>query len=101
MNIFTQLALTIDADKVGVPKITDVDGLLQNGLNLTYFIAGVIAVIVIIIGGIMYATSGGVVAKSGEAGKVQKAKNLILFAVIGLVIIFMAFAITNFVIGRF
>ena len=71
------------------------DELLQNGLNLFYFVAGIVAVIVIIVAGIMYASSG------GDAGSVTKAKNLILYSIIGLVVIFSAFVITNFVIGRF
>lgn len=79
---------------IDIPTLSG-DQLLQNGLNLAYFVAGIIAVIVIIVGGIMYATS------SGEAAAVTKAKNLILYSVIGLVVIFAAFAITNFVIGRF
>lgn len=79
---------------VNIPELTG-DQILQNGLNLAYFIAGVIAVIVIVVGGIMFATS------AGDQGNVTKAKNLILYAVVGLVVIFAAFAITNFVIGRF
>lgn len=71
------------------------DQVLQNGLNLAYFLAGIVAVVVIIVAGIMYATS------AGDAGNVTKAKNLILYSIVGLVVIFAAFAITNFVIGRF
>lgn len=93
-NFFTQLAQTIDAGSVGIPELTGGE-VLQNGLNITYFVAGIIAVIVIIVGGIMYATS------SGDSGAVGKAKNLILFSVVGLVVILSAFAVTNFVIGRF
>lgn len=89
-----QLAQTISADEVGIPRL-DGDQVVQNTLNLIYFAAGVTAVIVIILAGISFATSG------GDAGKVKSARNKILFAVIGLVIVLAAFAITNFVIGRF
>ncbi len=68
---------------------------LQNGLNIAYFLAGTIAVIVIIVGGIMYATS------AGNSGNVSKAKNMLLYSVVGLVIVIAAYAITNFVIVRF
>ena len=71
------------------------DQILQNGLNLAYFVAGIIAVIVIIVAGIMYSTSG------GESAALTRAKNLILYSIVGLVVIFSAFVITNFVIGRF
>jgi type IV secretory pathway VirB2 component (pilin) len=77
---------------VNIPTLTG-DQVLQNGLNIVYFAAGVTAVVVIIIGGIMYATS------VGEPGKINNAKNMIVFAVVGLVIVLSAFAITNFVIG--
>jgi len=92
---FMQLAqkLTPGTD-IDIPTLTG-DEVLQNSLNIAYFLAGVIAVITIIVGGMMYANS------SGDAGAVTKAKNLILFSVIGLVVIFSAFAITQFVIGRF
>lgn len=79
---------------IDIPTLT-ADQVLQNGLNLAYFIAGLVAVIVIIVAGIMYATS------SGEAATITKAKNLILYSIVGLVVIGSAFAVTNFVIGRF
>lgn len=71
------------------------DELLANGLNLAYFIAGVVAVIVIVVAGLMYATS------AGNAGRVTKAKNLLVYAIAGLVVVLVAFVITGFVIGRF
>ncbi len=94
MNILLQLAQTIDAGNANIPTMTG-DQLLVNGLNLTYFLAGVIAVIVIIIAGIMYVTS------TGDSGKVAKAKNLLTYSIVGLVVVLLAFVITNFVIGRF
>ena len=54
---------------------------------------GIIAVIMLIIGGIRYVTSG------GDAKKVTDAKNTVLYAIIGLIISFLAFAIVNFVIS--
>lgn len=93
-QILLQFAQKIDAGSVGIPE-ADENQLLLNGLNLTYFLAGVVAVITIVIAGIMYASS------NGDAGRVTKAKNLLLYAIIGLIIILVAFAVTNFVIGRF
>jgi len=95
MNLFLlQLAQTISADDAGIPTISAND-LLTNALNTVYFLAAIVAVIVIIVAGLAYSTSG------GDSGKVTKAKNQILFAVIGLVVVLAAFAITNFVIGQF
>jgi hypothetical protein len=64
-------------------------------INVLLFIVGVISVIMIIIGGIMYSTS------AGDSGAVTKAKNTIMFAVVGLVVAFLAFAIVNWVIDQF
>lgn len=80
--------------QVDVPTV-DANVVLQNGLNIVYFLAGTIAVVIIIVAGIMYATS------AGDQARVTKAKNLITYSIAGLVVILSAFAITNFVIGRF
>jgi len=88
------LSALIDADKAGIPELKGED-VLQNALNITYLVAGIVAVITIIVGGIMYSVS------ACESGSVTKAKNMILYSVIGLVVVLSAFAITNFVIGRF
>tara|TARA_B100001105_G_scaffold254789_1_gene251623 strand:+ start:2231 stop:2518 length:288 start_codon:yes stop_codon:yes gene_type:complete len=89
-----QLAQTISADEAGIPALSAND-VLGNILNTVYFLAAIVAVIVIIVAGLSYSTSG------GDSGKITKAKNQILFAVIGLVAVLAAFAITNFVIGQF
>lgn len=67
---------------------TNVEGILMT----VYFWAGIVAVIVIVIGGIRYTTS------NGDANQIKSAKNTILYAVVGLVVIIMAAAITQFVI---
>lgn len=101
MNTITVLLHTLAAKiSVGeggevknVPKL-EAGNVLTGVLTTVYFVAGVTAVIAIIIGGIMYATS------QGDSSKVQQAKNMILYAVIGLVFVIMAFLITQFVITR-
>ena len=65
----------------------------QNILNTIYTWIGIIAVIVIVIGGVRYMTS------SGEPDRIKGAKNTIMYAIIGLVVTLAAFAITNLVIG--
>jgi len=88
------LAAKIDAGDVGIPKASAADG-LAGVLTTVYWAAGVTAVIVIIIAGIFYAIS------NGDSNKTKQAKDAILYAVVGLVVIMMAFVITNYVIGRF
>lgn len=73
---------------------TGVFGLIKNIINVMLMVAGIITVIVIIIGGISYTTS------AGDQSKVTQAKNTILYAVIGLVVTILAYAIVNFVIGK-
>jgi TRAP-type C4-dicarboxylate transport system permease small subunit len=67
---------------------------VSNILNAIIGVLGLVAVVVIIIGGVSYMTS------AGDAGKVKKAKDTILYGVIGLIIVALAFAIVNFVIGN-
>ena len=68
-------------------------GVFKQVTNTILYIVGIIAVIMLIIGGIRYVTSG------GDSKKVTDAKNTVLYAIIGLVIAFLAFAIVNFVIS--
>ena len=67
---------------------------IKNIVNAIIGVLGIVAVVVIIFGGVQYMTS------TGDAGKVKKAKDTILYGVIGLVICVLAFAITNFVINN-
>lgn len=63
-------------------------------INVVLGIVGLIAVVMIIIGGISFITS------QGDSAKVTKAKNTVLYGVIGLVVALLAFAIVNFVLGN-
>ena len=92
--VFGSLVTSTVTNDYGVPQI-NADDLLRNSINLVYYIAGIVAVIVIIIAGFMYSTS------TGDAGRITRAKGMILYAVIGLVILLAAFAITQFVMDRF
>ncbi len=70
-------------------------GVFQTITNVLLFIIGAISVIMLIIGGIRYTVS------NGDAAAVTSAKNTILYAVIGIVIAILAYALVNFVIGSF
>ena len=71
---------------------TDLTTVIVNIINGVVGILSLVAVIFIVVGGVNYMTS------AGDSGKVQKAKNTILYALIGLIICALAFAIVNFVI---
>lgn len=68
------------------------NGAFKQITNTVLYIVGIIAVIMLIIGGIRYVISG------GDSKKVTDAKNTVLYAIIGLVICFFSYAIVNFVI---
>ncbi|MCL2094672.1 hypothetical protein FWH13_00965 [Candidatus Saccharibacteria bacterium] len=68
-----------------------VQTLVTNAMGWMAWGAGVLSVIFIIVGGIRYITSG------GDAEKVKKAKNTILYACIGLAVAILAGAIALFI----
>ena len=82
----------------GVNQATDLfgnTGIFTTITNVMLFIVGAISVIMIVIGGLRYVVSG------GNSSNVTTAKNTILYAIVGLIIAIMAYAIINFVIGSF
>jgi uncharacterized metal-binding protein len=62
-------------------------------INLMLFIVGILAVIMLIWGGIRYVISG------GAADKVKDAKNTILYAIVGLIVAILGYALVNWVIS--
>lgn len=68
----------------------DADTMVMSAIDWVIGISGIVSVIFIIGGGITYMTS------SGDAPKLQKAKNMIKYALIGLAIVALAFSITAF-----
>ena len=69
--------------------------IIKTVINTLVFLVGIVAVIMLIIGGIMYTVS------SGDAGTVTKAKSTIMYALVGLIVAFLAYAIVNWVIKNF
>ena len=72
-------------------KGNDLNSIISIIINTLIFAIGIVAVIMIIMGGINYATS------QGDPSKVKKGKDTILYGIIGLVVSLLAFAIVNFV----
>lgn len=70
---------------------TKVRDMIKKVINIFSLVIGVVAVIMIILGGFKYITSG------GDSGNVTGAKNTILYAVIGLIIVALAQIIVRFV----
>jgi len=66
-------------------------GIFTKISNSMMFAIGALSVFMLIYGGFRYVVSG------GDSSAVNKAKNTILYAIIGLVVALLAFAIINFV----
>ena len=66
-------------------------GIFHTIANVLIYIVGAVAVIMLIIGGLRYVIS------QGDKSNVESAKNTILYAVIGIVVAILAYAIVNFV----
>ena len=67
------------------------NALVTNLIQWTIGIAGIVAAIFLVLGGVSYMTS------AGDSSKLQKAKNTILYAIIGLIVVALAEIITAFV----
>lgn len=67
------------------------EGGIGNILYAVYGVIGILAVVFIIIGGVNYSIS------QGDPGKTKKARDTILYAAIGLIVVLSAFAITAFI----
>lgn len=72
---------------------TGIKSIAVTVVNILSVVVGVVAIIMIIYGGFRYITSG------GESGNVSGAKNTLLFAIVGLVIVALAQVIVHWVIG--
>ncbi len=93
--LFVAQAIKIDPSSIGVNKINDANATLSSLLNTVYTWAGIISVLVIVIAGFYYVTS------SGDPSGLKRAKQAIIGACVGLIIILMAFVGTQFILGRF
>jgi O-antigen/teichoic acid export membrane protein len=76
-------------------KDEKVQPVLKTVVDTLLFVVGIIAIVMIIVGAIRYTLS------AGEAKKIEDAKNTILYAVIGLVVAFSAYAMISWVSGLF
>ncbi len=82
----------------GKDQVTDLfgtTGTFRTLTNVMLFLIGAISVIMLIIGGLRYVLSG------GDSTQVTNAKNTILYAIVGIVVAILAYAVVSFVITSF
>lgn len=73
---------------------TKINNLVKTVVNLLSAVVGIVAVIMIIVGGFRYVTSG------GNDTSVTAAKNTILYAIIGLIVVALAQIIVRFTLSK-
>lgn len=95
INVFNGACKGNNNAEVCKAKSDSINPLVQTIINTLLFAVGIIAVIMIIIGGIRYVSS------NGDSSQITSAKNTIMYSVIGLIVSLMAFAIVSFVVGQF
>ena len=78
----------------GCTEVKPLENSVTNIVNAMLYVTGILAVVMVIIGGVRYTTS------SGNVNIVVKAKKTILYGIIGLTVAVLAYAIVNFVIGK-
>ncbi|MDO4902588.1 MAG: hypothetical protein Q4A21_03510 [bacterium] len=78
-------------NSTGTSSSTNVNGIIKTVVGVMMFILGALSVIMIIYSGIQYVIS------AGDSGKITKAKNTLIYSIVGLVVAIFAYAIVNFV----
>ncbi len=85
--------LALAASDFGLPNVTANNDALKNVLTAVFIVVGAMAVLFLILASIRYVTA------NGEPGEVQKAKNAILYAIVGIVLSLLAIPIVQFTAG--
>ncbi len=73
----------------GVPKDADLAKVIEKVLNYVLGFLAVLSILMIVIAGIMYITSG------GDEGRVDKAKSWLTYSIVGLIVALLGFVIVS------
>ncbi len=92
MTVVHTVAAIIDTS--GLPGRSSGDTVINNALNIAFGVAASIAVLMVVIGGFRY------IVAHGDPSQTASAKNGILYAIIGLVVVMAAYSIVTFVVGK-
>ena len=84
---------TEECDTEGAAK--QLDETLNNGINIFSVIIGAVAVIMIIYAGFRYIVSG------GSSDGVKGARNTLIYAIVGLVVVLLAQTVVKYVLSQF
>ena len=87
---------TLGLDKANVGLSTSsLESMIANIVKTGLTLVGVIALAILVYGGFLYITA------AGDSKQVDKAKTVIIYAVIGIIVIGLAYSLVAFVIGAF
>lgn len=99
-NVFKD-ACTADGAKTssacqqnGSDPLTGKDGIITKATALIGYLAGICSIILIIVSAIMYVTSG------GDSGKIKSARDTLIYAIVGLVIVGVSQGVVIFILNR-
>ena len=81
--------------QVSITGVNDITILIANVVRILMTMAGGLAVIFIVVGGIFYVTA------AGEPSRITRAKEIITQAVTGLIVVGVAYAAVTFIAGQF
>lgn len=95
INVFEQCGANADSSVCQAQGTDDATSLIEIVVNTMIFLLGTVSVIMIVMGGIRYATS------NGDSSSIKGAKDTILYSIVGLVVAILSFAIVNFVLDAF
>lgn len=94
IHILEKVASEASVDLSPLPQVDATDTQLQTILNIVFSISASLALLFIVIGGIRYVLS------RGDSNATAQAKDTIIYAVVGLVLTVLAYAIVRLVAGR-
>jgi hypothetical protein len=89
-----EYGLSTNFSNVGIGQTDDLKGTIANIINIVLGFLGIVAVIIILFGGFKWMTA------AGNEDQVSQARTMIVQGIIGLFVVFAAWAIASFVIGQ-
>lgn len=87
MSVFLYYFAQISKSDVNIPQIDITHDLVQSGFNSLLGLAGAVAVVFIVLGGIKYSSS------QGDPNTTRQGKEMIIYSLVGLVVVMLSFAI--------
>lgn len=84
----------IDTSSGGTAKGTSFKSVVSDVVSVLSYIVGVVAIIMVIVGGFRYITSG------GDSGKVSSAKSSIVYALIGVAVAALAQFLVHYILHK-